>query len=68
MHNLNAVGGHRQMQSSRTWTTSSGDVGLMSDADELEDRVLFVQEYNRLAKKVSNCPQVLSSRIRGGSR
>lgn len=54
MHNLNATGGHRQMHSSRTWTTSSGELGLMSDTDELEDRILFVQEYNRLAKKVSD--------------
>lgn len=54
MHNLNTAGGHRPMHSSRTWTTSSGELGLMDEADEFEDRALFVQEYNRLAKKVSS--------------
>ncbi|KPM40770.1 hypothetical protein AK830_g5774 [Neonectria ditissima] len=39
------------MRSSRTWTTSSGERGLLSDTDELENRAAFVQEYNRLAKK-----------------
>lgn len=51
VHNLNTLG-RRQMRSSKTWTTSSGEQGLMSDTDELEDRALFVQEYNRLARKV----------------
>ncbi|CAM1507828.1 Fc.00g046760.m01.CDS01 [Cosmosporella sp. VM-42] len=49
MHNLTGRG--TQMHSSRTWTTSSGELGLLSDTDEVEDRALFVQEYNRLAKK-----------------
>lgn len=40
------------LHTSRTWTTSSGDHGIMSDTDEWEDRALFVQEYNRLATKV----------------
>jgi hypothetical protein len=40
----------RMIQSSNTWTTSSGEV--LSDLDDVEDRVYFVQEYNRLAKKV----------------
>lgn len=39
-------------RSSRTWTASSGDLGLLSDTDETEDRAVFVIEYNRLAKKV----------------
>ncbi|KAI9149593.1 putative Rho-GTPase-activating protein 6 [Paramyrothecium foliicola] len=43
------------LRSSRTWTTSSGDLGLLSDTDEVEDRAIFVQEYNRLAKKA--CPR-----------
>lgn len=37
---------------SNTWTSSSGDV--VSDQDEVDDRSSYVQEYNRLAKKV--CP------------
>lgn len=41
-----------QIRSSRTWTTSSGDLGFLSDADEVEDRTIFAQEYNRLAKNV----------------
>lgn len=42
----------RPLYSSHTWTSSSGDLGLLRDADEVEDRAIFVQEYNRLAKKV----------------
>ncbi|KAG6066881.1 hypothetical protein E4U32_005054 [Claviceps aff. humidiphila group G2b] len=38
-------------RSSGTWTTSSGELGLLNNADEVEDRHVFVQEYNRLAKK-----------------
>lgn len=51
VHNL-APGHGAQMRSSRTWTTSSGDFGLLSDTDQVDDRGVFVQEYNRLAKKV----------------
>lgn len=40
-----------QMCTSRTWTTSSGERGLLSDTDEVGNRAAFVQEYNRLAKK-----------------
>ncbi|KAI7770238.1 hypothetical protein LZL87_002609 [Fusarium oxysporum] len=39
------------VHTSRTWT-SSGDHNILSDTDELDDRAAFVQEYNRLAKKV----------------
>lgn len=42
----------RPLFSSHTWTSTSGDLGLLRDADEVEDRAIFVQEYNRLAKKV----------------
>lgn len=42
-----------RVRSSGTWTTSSGELGLLSNADEVDDRDVFVQEYNRLAKKVS---------------
>lgn len=55
MHNLTAGDAYRDgapMRGSRTWTTSSGELGLVNDSDEPEDRVAFVQEYNRLAKKV----------------
>lgn len=38
------------LQSSATWTSNSGD--LMSDTDEIANRDDFVEEYNRLAKKV----------------
>jgi hypothetical protein len=48
-------------RTSRTWTTSSGDLGLMSDTDEFDDRALVVQEYNRLAKKV---PKALGQLLR----
>lgn len=43
-----------RVRSSGTWTTSSGELGLLSNADEVDDRDVFVQEYNRLAKKVSS--------------
>lgn len=41
-----------QVRSSGTWTTSSGELGLLSDTDEVKDRTVFVHEYNRLARKV----------------
>ncbi|RYP82400.1 hypothetical protein DL770_005581 [Monosporascus sp. CRB-9-2] len=37
--------------SSVTWTSSSGDFGLLSEADDVEGRDEFVDEYNRTAKK-----------------
>ncbi|RFU72802.1 rho-gtpase-activating 6 [Trichoderma arundinaceum] len=37
--------------SSRTWTPSSGGLGLLGDSDEVQDRAVFVEEYNRLARK-----------------
>jgi hypothetical protein len=40
----------RAIQSSNTWTSSSGEIFL--EHDDIEDRSLFVEEYNRLAKKV----------------
>lgn len=47
------------VHTSKTWTTSSGDHNILNDTDELEDRAGFVQEYNRLAKKV----RLMSTRI-----
>lgn len=46
-------------QSSATWTSTSGDLGILSDTDELGDRQEFVDEYNRLAQKV--CSSVPAS-------
>ncbi|KFA64249.1 hypothetical protein S40285_06744 [Stachybotrys chlorohalonatus IBT 40285] len=41
-----------QLRTSRTWTSSSGDICLLgNDADQFEDRSAFVREYNGLAKK-----------------
>lgn len=42
----------REVRSSATWTSTSGDLGVMSDTDEIRDRRDFVLEYNRLAQKV----------------
>lgn len=39
------------MQSSATWTSNSGDLGALSDTDEIGDRTQLTQEYNRLAQK-----------------
>ena len=41
-----------RVRSSGTWTASSGELGLVSDTDEVDDRAVYVHEYNRLAKKV----------------
>lgn len=52
--------------SSATWTSSSGEgLGGYSDLDEVQDRFHFVDEYNRLAKKVCLCEK---ERERGGER
>lgn len=40
----------RGFGTSNTWTSSSGE--MLSEQDEIDDRMTFVQEYNRLAKKV----------------
>jgi hypothetical protein len=40
----------RILRTSNTWTSSSGDV--LSDQDEIDDRTIFIQEFNRLARKV----------------
>lgn len=53
---------HDDTHSSRTWTSTSGDVGLLNDADAVEDRSVFVLEYNRLAKKVGTLVLVLVAR------
>jgi hypothetical protein len=53
----------RVLQSSNTWTTSSGEV--LSDRVEIDDREAFIHEYNRLAKKVWDWFQ--SSRVKANS-
>jgi hypothetical protein len=58
MQNLGAKQG-APGRNSRTWTASSGELGLLSDTDELEDRAAFVLEYNRLAKKVLSSATVI---------
>ncbi|KAH8664167.1 hypothetical protein BX600DRAFT_540681 [Xylariales sp. PMI_506] len=42
---------HRGQRGSSTWTSSSGDIDLIYDSDESDDRIVFIDEYNRLAKK-----------------
>lgn len=44
----------RAVRTSNTWTSSDGDV--LSDQDEVDDRTNFVQEFNRLARKVFISP------------
>jgi hypothetical protein len=57
---LAASESNRRKDSSATWTSSSGDMGVFSDLDEIEDRVHFVDEYNRLAKKVRSPPYFIT--------
>ncbi|KAK3327879.1 hypothetical protein B0T19DRAFT_475584 [Cercophora scortea] len=38
-------------RSSATWTSSSGDLAGLSDTDDVQDRLEYVREYNRLARK-----------------
>jgi len=44
--------GEPKDHSSSTWTASSGELDSLEDADSMGDRVIFVEEYNRLARKV----------------
>ncbi|KAL7625157.1 hypothetical protein AAE478_004372 [Parahypoxylon ruwenzoriense] len=55
---------------SNTWTSSSADLELEFEGDERDDRKEFVNEYNRLAKKVTilfNTSASQSLPIRKGS-
>jgi len=45
--------GQSVIQTSNTWTLSSG--GVVSEPNDVDDRTEFVDEYNRLAVKVSSC-------------
>lgn len=40
--------------SSATWTSSSCDMGNVTDLDEADSRPEYIQEYNRIAAKVQN--------------
>lgn len=52
-HNAPHNGRNRRgFGTSNTWTSSSGE--MLSEQDEIDDRMAFVQEYNRLAKKVQS--------------
>lgn len=42
----------RAYRSSTTWASSSGDMGAITEEDEDDSHQVFVEEYNRLAKKV----------------
>ncbi|KAL8371805.1 hypothetical protein RB595_001550 [Gaeumannomyces hyphopodioides] len=48
----------RRERSSNTWTSSSADMALLSDTDDVDDRTCFVEEYNRLASKYGIRPLV----------
>jgi hypothetical protein len=50
----------RANATSGTWTSSSGDLADLSDADDVEVRDEFVQEYNRVAKKVGSALLVVA--------
>ena len=39
---------------STTWTSSSGEFGVFSEGDAVDNRESFAEEYNRIAKKVVN--------------
>ncbi|CRK29156.1 hypothetical protein BN1708_015497 [Verticillium longisporum] len=62
--------GHRTkyLQSSATWTSSSGDLAMFSDTDEIEDRQHFVVEYNRLAKKRDTYPSTMTEKRKWWSK
>jgi hypothetical protein len=53
---------------SATWTSSSGDLADLSEADDVEVRDDFVQEYNRVAKKVGSVSSCRRVRSRDGLR
>lgn len=53
-----------ESSSSGTWTATSGELGFLSDADKVDERSQFVQEYNRLAKRVGLLPSSWSQ-LRG---
>ncbi|KAI4599839.1 hypothetical protein KJ359_001575 [Pestalotiopsis sp. 9143b] len=42
----------RRLRMSKTWSSSSADINLISKEEEVLDVRLFVMEYNQLAKKV----------------
>ncbi|KAH9909961.1 hypothetical protein F4778DRAFT_775869 [Xylariomycetidae sp. FL2044] len=42
---------HERHGSTTTWTSSSADIGLLSETEDADDRQHLVNEYNRLAEK-----------------
>ncbi|QBZ64730.1 hypothetical protein PoMZ_06429 [Pyricularia oryzae] len=48
----------RQELSSNTWASSTADMALLSDNDEIGDRDAFVEDYNRLSRKYGVRPMV----------
>ncbi|TLD24348.1 hypothetical protein PspLS_06633 [Pyricularia sp. CBS 133598] len=48
----------RQELSSNTWASSTADMALLSDNDEISDRDAFVEDYNRLSRKYGVRPMV----------
>lgn len=45
--------GPSRVGNSRTWSYASGELEKLDVADNLDDRSIFVDEYNRLAEKVT---------------
>ena len=45
-------GDQSRVMSSRTWSYASGDLQQCNTKNDIDDRNIFVQEYNRLAEKV----------------
>ena len=41
------------VEGSTTWTSSSGEFGVFSEGDDVDGREGLIDEYNRIAKKVS---------------
>jgi len=39
---------------SKTWSSSSENLGLEGDQDMIDDRKIYIDEYNRLSRKVNN--------------
>ncbi|KAL7808798.1 hypothetical protein V8C44DRAFT_366616 [Trichoderma aethiopicum] len=59
---------HTNPPSSRTWTPSSGGFKFPGDVDDVEERELFVNYYNRLAAKYGMRPLVVDDTSKVGKR
>lgn len=62
---------HHEHRSSNTWTSSTAHPESPAEDDVIDDRTAFVDEYNRLARKVSNSilyfGKILVSKLTHGS-